>query len=309
MTQPLTATMIIMTYNQEDYVADAVTSLLEQDCRPVEILISDDASTDRTWEIIQEVTRDYQGPHRVTLNKNARNLGIAQHCNKCVEIAPGEALILCGGDDISVKSRAATILDTFEREKALLVFSRVDTKRLNDVKTASTFLKEPPTLYRTHDPKDVLPSMALYVGATGAYHRDLFRKYGSLPTVDCYEDLILGFRAALEGRIVMIDQELVHYRLGGITTRGKNNLSKLQKIERKIRENKRHTIVLQQRLLDCRAAGFDTRALQDQANTLLQKNRKKRNKMIFKRRLKMITATINGFFKFKSNQTPSEVEN
>ena len=40
-------------YNQERYIGEALEGVFAQTYRPLEIVISDDASTDRSWEIIQ----------------------------------------------------------------------------------------------------------------------------------------------------------------------------------------------------------------------------------------------------------------
>ena len=41
-------------YNQERYIGEALEGAFAQTYRPLEIVISDDASTDRSWEIITE---------------------------------------------------------------------------------------------------------------------------------------------------------------------------------------------------------------------------------------------------------------
>lgn len=53
-TQPL-VTVILLTYNQENLVAMAVESLLAQTYSPLEIILSDDASTDNTFAVMQSL--------------------------------------------------------------------------------------------------------------------------------------------------------------------------------------------------------------------------------------------------------------
>ncbi|MCK5536618.1 MAG: glycosyltransferase, partial [Bacteroidales bacterium] len=54
----------LFAYNQEKYIQEAVEGALSQTYSPLEIVISDDCSTDRTFEIIKELTEDYSGPHK-----------------------------------------------------------------------------------------------------------------------------------------------------------------------------------------------------------------------------------------------------
>lgn len=202
-----------MTYNQASFVRDAVSSALQQECEPLEILISDDASTDTTFDVIQTVTKEYRGPHRITLNRNARNLGLIGHLNKCIELSKAELFIGAAGDDISLPNRAEKILNSLRENRGLLAHSRV--QPINEVgeDVPNPPHLDKPTFFKPYSLDDVAISPSLYIGATVGWHRDLFVKYGSINFPNAYEDLILGFRAALEGRVEFIDEPLLRYRV------------------------------------------------------------------------------------------------
>ena len=67
-------TMILLSYNQENYIKDSLLSLLAQDSDKIEIYISDDFSTDNTVLRINEVLKDYNGPHHITIDNNKKIL-------------------------------------------------------------------------------------------------------------------------------------------------------------------------------------------------------------------------------------------
>lgn len=103
----LDATYILYTWNQAAYVAEAVKSALDQSNCALEILISDDASTDDTYEVIRGAVQDYQGPHRVRLRRSARNLRMdhfpsllrAAACDICIRksvSAPLRPILVAG---------------------------------------------------------------------------------------------------------------------------------------------------------------------------------------------------------------------
>jgi hypothetical protein len=74
------------------------------------------------------------------------------------------------------------------------------------------------TFYHTTDIAKIARSKSLYIGAKGAWHRSLYDRYDPLDA-EAYEDLVLGFRAALEGKVCVLPERLVKYRLGfGLTT-------------------------------------------------------------------------------------------
>lgn len=206
------ASILILTYNQEPWVVEAVESALaQQQCR-LELFISDDASTDQTWERIQTAISGYTGPHRITLNRNESNLGLAKHLNLCMEMIGGDIVIAAAGDDVSFPLRARLLIDEFLRSDALLVFS--------DYVPIGLTAKDFPEEFKNrmfqfhHAPLDaIVSSMSLYPGATGAWRRLLFDRYGDIAD-GCFEDLILGFRAALEMRVSSLPHKLVGYRVG-----------------------------------------------------------------------------------------------
>lgn len=106
----------IITYNQERYIKDAIKGALAQTYSPIEIIISDDNSTDGTYEEILKAVEGYEGPHKIVVNKNEPNLGIREHVNKLLyEICEGEYVLLAAGDDVSEPERTEEYVKCFDR--------------------------------------------------------------------------------------------------------------------------------------------------------------------------------------------------
>ncbi len=247
--------VIMMTYNQQDFVGEALSAMLEQDCPPLEILVSDDRSTDATFDRVTALAASYRGPHRLVLNRNAKNMGITAHLNASFRKCSGDLIIGASGDDVSVPGRARKIIEVYERDKPLLIHSRVDSATLNGGRPDKRF--ERIAMLQSPRIEDVARSMSLYIGATAAWDRDIMRHYGDLPDRDCYEDLIFGFRAALEGRVSFIDEELVQYRIGqGASTLRQQEFTRADWSEARRRELRRALTVLRERLRNARAFGL-----------------------------------------------------
>jgi len=83
-------------YNAERYLDQAFTSLLAQDYPDFEIVVCDNASTDRTWEICQRYAA--MDP-RIRLYRNEVNRGAAYNYNRVVELARGELFRWAAYDD------------------------------------------------------------------------------------------------------------------------------------------------------------------------------------------------------------------
>lgn len=121
---PPLITFMLLAYNQEKYVRKAIEGALVQTYEPLEILLSDDCSTDRTFEIMTEMAAAYRGPHRVTVVQNPVNMGVFAHNLARGQQASGELVVAAAGDDISLPHRTARLAEAFGPGVAC-VFSRV----------------------------------------------------------------------------------------------------------------------------------------------------------------------------------------
>jgi len=83
-------------YNGENYIEAALKSILAQDFNDFELIITDNASADRTEEICRSYARK---DRRVKYHRNPKNLGAAPNYNRGFELATGEYLKWCAHDD------------------------------------------------------------------------------------------------------------------------------------------------------------------------------------------------------------------
>ena len=106
---------ILLTYNQEDFVRDALEGAFAQTYSPLEIIIADDGSKDNTPKVIEDTIAKYIGPHKVIFNRNEKNVGIAQNVNRAMSLASGEYFVLAAGDDKSLPERVQRTYEIFAR--------------------------------------------------------------------------------------------------------------------------------------------------------------------------------------------------
>jgi glycosyltransferase involved in cell wall biosynthesis len=92
-TNPM-VTVAMVTYNSSKYVRTAIDSVLASSYINFELIISDDCSTDNTWNIIQEY-KDF----RIKATQNIPNIGEYNNRNKCIDLATGKYIIFIDGDD------------------------------------------------------------------------------------------------------------------------------------------------------------------------------------------------------------------
>jgi len=97
--------IVIITYNHEEYIAEAIESCLIQDYPNLEIILADDASTDASESIIQTYCEKF--PKKVIPVFNRQNLGIAGNWNSGIRAATGDYIVWLGGDDILLPGKIA----------------------------------------------------------------------------------------------------------------------------------------------------------------------------------------------------------
>ena len=105
-------------YNGEKYLAATLDSLLAQSLKDFEIVISDNASTDRT----PEICRSYQEKdRRIRYSRNDRNIGAALNFNRVVELA--DAPLFHGGacDDLYHRRFLERCVDALDRDPGLVL--------------------------------------------------------------------------------------------------------------------------------------------------------------------------------------------
>lgn len=94
--------VIIPVYNTEKYVDVAVRSIMNQTYKNLEIIITDDCSTDRSFEILEKLAEE---DSRIKLFKNETNLKIVKTLNKMIQQATGKYIARMDADDISLPER------------------------------------------------------------------------------------------------------------------------------------------------------------------------------------------------------------
>lgn len=259
--RPVPVTAIILCYRQKDVIEAAIRAVVAQSHPIDELIISDDASDDGTFEVALRVVEEIRPDCSCIVRKNRKNLGLIEHHRVAIDLASNELIVGFAGDDISRPNRVTRLVDEYRAHgcpKYFLAHSKVEILDSKPVNIAT-----PPVITYGYDLDGMAGAIALHYGATHAFTRALWYDFGPITERESYEDLILGFRAALVGQYHYIPEPLVEYRLGGISTGG-NPLSRPQVTSRNL-------AVLRQRLADldkAQALGLiaDTAALRERLN-------------------------------------------
>jgi hypothetical protein len=176
-------------------------------------VVSDDASQDDTWDLVNAFVTAYKGPHRFVLQRHPKRVGAYANLQSVLRKATGRLHLLTDGDDISFPNRVERVATTWVQRGVSLIthdcmigpdpYQR--TRR--NVEGGSTGpIPLTDAINRSWEPR--------MLGATFAWEAELWR---SFPPYDQRRharggDMVLPFRAALAKGIWYIHEPLIFYR-------------------------------------------------------------------------------------------------
>ncbi len=207
---------ILLAYNQENLITEAVESLLAQTYSPLEIILSDDASTDNTFAVMTKLAEEYNGSHDIKLNQNSANLGIGSHVNAALALTQGELVFAAAGDDVSLSNRCSKVVSAWlalDKKVDLISTDAFDMAFNGDILGT----KQTDELENWHDIEDWFSRHPFIIGASHTWSRNLINRFGMLEPKIRAEDQVMTFRSILTGSAINIPEPLVKHRRGGVS--------------------------------------------------------------------------------------------
>ena len=212
------ASIILLTFNQEVFVKDALQSLLDQDYDNLEIVVSDDGSKDGTWANVTALAKAYSGSKKIILNRNKTNLGIGGNYATAFSLTSGDVVFSAAGDDVSLPSRCTSSINAWKEagmtvdlvatdafdmtiEGKIVGYKSID--ELQHWGVSQWFVRRP-----------------YHFGASHMITRRLLELNSLHPQLHA-EDQCLMFRALLMGGALRLAQPLVKHRQNGVSFKAK----------------------------------------------------------------------------------------
>jgi glycosyltransferase involved in cell wall biosynthesis len=208
-----TVTYMLRTYNHERFVREAVRSAFAQDYHPLQIVITDDASSDRTYDNIVEEVRQYSGPHEILVNRNTHRMRSIEALTHAMSMAQGEFVVMAHGDDVSLPHRTAALVSAWREHGVSMVSSNA---QFIDRRGTKYNLTCPNSVSRRISAEDILKWNWLWemLGATVGYEPEVLTKFEPLTarSLATGADYVLPMRATMLKGFYFVEQPLVQYR-------------------------------------------------------------------------------------------------
>lgn len=213
------ASIIFLSYQHEQFVAEALVSALEQDHPDVEVIVADDGSSDRSKEIIKETLRTHPLGHRAMVLPDVPNMGIVANWNRAVMAASGDVLVGIASDDVATGDRVTKVVQVFDSDpEVMAVFSQVSLIDSDGRIFLDTFEKSRPGYAKFVGSGNVAGihfwQGAPVLGACGCYRAALAKEFPPLSAA-LSEDQPYVYRALLRGAVAYVPDRLVFWRWHG----------------------------------------------------------------------------------------------
>jgi len=102
--------ILLSVYNDDKNIKKSIDSILLQSYKNIELLVIDDCSTDKTYEILKEIKDS-----RIRIFRNKNNLGLTKSLNILINKSKGQILARQDSDDISLPTRLEVQLNYLYR--------------------------------------------------------------------------------------------------------------------------------------------------------------------------------------------------
>lgn len=123
--------IIVTAYNKEKFIKKCLESVISQDCDNWELIITEDRSTDRTKEIIEEYIKDSLYRDKIKFISNTENKGVSESRNIALQYVNGDFVTFVDGDDCLYPFAISTLINCYNKTHADLVigeFTNIDEK-------------------------------------------------------------------------------------------------------------------------------------------------------------------------------------
>ena len=223
--------ILMGTHNGEKYLQAQLDSLLNQTYNDFTLWISDDASTDKTWDILHAYANLH--PDKIKITRKEKNTGNAKYnfLSMMTQIKD-DYVMLCDQDDVwlpqKIEKTLAKMQETEKQHPGTPILVRTDMKVVDrDLKTINlSYRKAMCSNFNRTGFNQVLIQNS-FAGCTAMYNRPLAEIINQEPDYCIMHDWWLELVASAFGRITQVDEPTILYRQHGENEIGAKDVRKL----------------------------------------------------------------------------------
>ncbi|MBL0356222.1 MAG: glycosyltransferase family 2 protein [Chitinophagaceae bacterium] len=161
-------------YNNQKTLANAIRSVLVQSYKNWELILIDDGSTDRSFDIANEFAKT---DHRIKLISDGVNRGLVYRLNQIIDLAIGEYIARMDSDDMMMPNKLEKQMEALEKNNSIdVIDTAVYTIDENDEPTGMRGIDDLSTWDKRKAFKNVLLFHPTVVAKTALYKKNKYDK-------------------------------------------------------------------------------------------------------------------------------------
>lgn len=205
--------ILLATYNGKKYIKEQLESILNQTYSNFTLFISDDLSTDGTYEILEQYSKKDE---RIKLFKQEKNLGVVANFEFLLGKVEDKYYAFSDQDDIWLPDKIEKSLNKLITEKADIVFTDLEVvdNNLNTISKSYWELKEFKNKIVKHNGFNALYLNNYVTGCTMLAKSETIKKCMPIPKNSKFilHDYWIALITSQTGKIVFIDIPTIKYR-------------------------------------------------------------------------------------------------
>ncbi len=210
--------VMVPCYNAEKFLAECLDSIIAQNRDDMQIVVSDDCSTDGTQAILREYESRY--PHLIRAFYNPKNLGITLNCNQALAACEGKYISLFAGDDVMLPGKfdmQVAYMD--DHPNVVMTYHAVEIFQSETGRIISTTNQSP--RLDTNSAADIIRKMGVAGPMSIVFRRSSLPQGGYNPAIPVASDWLFHIQIAATGQVVKLPGVWCRYRKHG-TNNGKD---------------------------------------------------------------------------------------
>lgn len=196
--------VVMATYNGEKFIEQQLQSIINQTYPNLEIVITDDCSTDATYSILQRYAHQYPN---ITCYQNPHNIGYIKNFERAIRLAEPDYIALSDQDDIWHPEKIALMMGHIHDASVVYCDSELIDAEGNSLNKKLSDIKN---LQPIHDSLPFIVNNGVF-GHAMLMHKSIALQ--AMPfSEDCVHDWLIAFVAATNNGVKYINQPVVQYR-------------------------------------------------------------------------------------------------
>lgn len=211
MSKKLKVSVCMITYGHEKFIEEAINGVLMQEVDfDIELIVSNDASPDRTDEIVKKIIQNHPRSSWIRYIRHESNIGMMLNSKYVLEASEGEFIASCEGDDYWTDPyKLQKQVDFLENNLDYVIcFHKVDILKTNGQIVEDFITKVP----ENHETIETLAQFGNYIHTPSVIFRNVIDKYPFEIKLTPIGDYFLYIILAEFGKIKYMNDNMAIYR-------------------------------------------------------------------------------------------------